>query len=145
MDLESPPPRFDELCFKIGLAVIQGQKVQFALAHYFAVFQIKQNKWSKDRAKASIEKHLSKPMGNVIKNIEDMTTIEPSILQRIKSFRDERNWLAHDFDRESTPFLRIGERIPEYIDRMDSIVHESVGVMQDLDCLGEQLCPVRPA
>ena len=145
MDSQSPPPRFDELCFKIGLSVIQGQKVQFALAHYFAVFQIKHIQWSKDQAKASIEKHLSKPMGAVISDIERKTSIDPSILERIKAFRVERNWLAHDFDRESTHYLRNGERIPEYIERMDHIVHESLGVMQDLDSLGEQLCKVRPA
>ena len=145
MDPDTPPPRFDELCFKIGLAVIQGQKVQYALAHYFGLFQIVRNKWTKSKAEESITKHLSKPMGVVIDALENESILGSPILQRVKLFKKERNWLAHDFDQESTPYIRNGQRIPEYISRMDSLIGESVGIINELSQLGEVLCPVLPA
>jgi hypothetical protein len=145
MDAQSPPARFDELCFKIGLAVIQGQKVQFSLAYYFGVYQFKNANWTKEEAKASIDFHLSKPMGVVLDEIKKKTTIDPLILKRAESFRNERNWLAHDFDQESSSSIRVGQRIPEYIDRMDFIIEESIAVMQSFDQLGEQLCPLKLA
>ena len=145
MDQQSPPPRFDELCFKIGLAIIQAQKVQFSLAYYYGVYQIKNAQWTKEQAQASIDLYLTKPMGAIITEIENKTSIDPVVLQRVKEFRNERNWLAHDFDQESSAHLRVGLKIPEYIDRMDSIVSEAVEVMQDLDHLGELLSPIPPA
>ena len=137
------PEQFQELCFKIGLAVIQGQKVQFALAYFYSVSKITQHGWTKEQGQQSIDFHLSKPMGVVVTDIEKQISVDSKILQRIKDFKDLRNWLAHDFDQESTSFLRKGERLADFTLKMDHIINESVGLMQDLDILGEMMCPTR--
>jgi len=145
MELPPKPDGFDELCYKIGLAILLGQKVQFALAHYFAVYQIKHGGWTKEQGKKSVEGHLSKPMGVVVKSILERTITDDSVILRIKEFKGLRNWLAHDFDQESAIHIWKGEKIPEYISRLDLVIHEAQGVMIDLDFIGEKLCPSKPA
>ena len=141
MSTPREPDRFRELCEKIGLALLMGQKVQFALAHYYATYQIVKNGMSKEDARKSIETHLSKPMGNVVGSIEKDAPLEHDIFEKVKAFKCRRNWLAHDFDEEATPFLAQGERIPDYIATMEGICSEAYELMQQLDALGNSLVP----
>ncbi len=135
------PDRFRELCEKIGLALLMGQKVQFALAHYYATYQIVKNGMSKEDARKSIETHLSKQMGIVVGSIEKDVPLEHDIFEKVKAFKCRRNWLAHDFDEEATPFLAKGERIPEYIATMEGICSEAYELMQQLDTVSNSLVP----
>lgn len=141
MSTPQEPDRFRELCEKIGLALLMGQKVQFALAHYYATYQIVKNGMSKEDARKSIETHLSKAMGNVVGSIEKDAPLEHDIFEKVKEFKRRRNWLAHDFDEEATPFLVQGERIPDYIATMEGICNEAYELMQQLDAVGNALVP----
>jgi hypothetical protein len=139
MEIGRPPERFSELCEKIGVALMVGQKVQFALAHYFALYQIVNSQWSTTKAKESIEYHLSRPMGVVVSDIEKSAPLEESISLKVKSFKAMRNWLAHDFDQEATPHLSQGNLLPEYIEKMEAIINSSEELMFELDAVGEAL------
>ncbi len=141
MDQEEPK-QFNELCEKVGLALMMGQKLQFALSHYYSVFHIVNSKWSKEKAKDKIQFHLSKPMGAVVNSIEKDAPLDPIIFDEVKKFKEQRNWLAHDFDEESTPFLSQGERFDHYISVMENITIQAHNIMMKLDELGEKLIPI---
>ena len=64
------PDRWEELCHDIGLALLLGQKVQFALAHYFGVHQGVRAGWNKSQIEEEIRFFLSKPMGVVVAEIK---------------------------------------------------------------------------
>ena len=119
-----------------------GQKVHIALSHYYCVFHVAHGSLSKEQAKQKLDKHLSKPMGNVINSINKEAPLCPGISERISKFRNSRNWLAHDFDQEATPFLARGERYDHYICVMDGIATQAYKIMQDLHVIGEKLVNV---
>ena len=137
------PEQFQELCRSIGIAVLMAQKVQFALAHFYATHHIVHTKWSKTDVQESISRHLSGPMGYVVAAIEKEALLTDSLRGKIGSFKDQRNWLVHTFDQEATPFLAQGQRFPEYVQQMEDIYHSAVDVMNELDAIGENLVPVR--
>jgi hypothetical protein len=137
------PERFDELCERVGLALMLGQKVQFALAHYFAVYHSVHEKWNKTKIVESIDFHLSKPMGIVVAAIKKQAPLEDNLAEKVRAFKEHRNWLAHHFDQEATPFLTKGEKVPEYIDRMNEVCAKATEVMVLLGEVGEKLIPVR--
>ncbi len=134
--------RFRELCEKVGLALMLGQKVHFALSYYHSVFGVTHGTLSKERAKQKLEQHLSTPMGNVINSINREAPLCPGITERISEFKESRNWLAHDFDQEATPFLARGKRYDHYICKMEEIATQAYEIMQELHLIGEQLVPV---
>ncbi len=136
------PKRFRELCEKVGLALMLGQKVHFALSCYYSVFHVTHGTLSKERAKQKLEKHLSTPMGNVINSINREAPLCPGITKRILEFKDRRNWLAHDFDQEATPFLARGKRFDHYICKMEEIATQACKIMQELHLIGEKLVKV---
>jgi hypothetical protein len=141
MTIPDEPARFRELCEKFGLALLMGQKVQLALAHYYARYQFVKNGMSEEDARKSIEIHLSKAMGAVVGAIETDAPLEHGIFERVKAFKCRRNWLAHDFDEEATPYLAQGERIPDYISTMEAICTEAGELMQELNAVGNSLMP----
>lgn len=133
---------FEELCEKIGLALMLSQKVQFSLAYYYAVYHITKYNWSKVQAKESIKYHLSKPMGTVVRDTEKAAPFENTIAEKVRNFKSLRNWLAHDFDEEATPYLSQDQRFPEYIAKMDEIARKAYELMLDLQTVGEKMVPV---
>jgi len=135
------PIKFKELCEKVGLALMMGQKVQFALAHYYSVFHMVKSGWSKEKAKEKIILHLSKPMGVVVNSIEKDAPLDQGLFQRIIEFKTQRNWLAHDFDEESTPFLSQNQKFDFYIKKMEQIAIQASNLMVDLNEIGDQLVP----
>lgn len=141
MNIPAEPPQFRELCEKIGLALLMGQKVHFSLAHYYATYQVVNNLLTPDKMFENIQRHLSKPMGIVITSIEKGAPLANELFDKIKAFRDRRNCLVHDFDEESTPFLAKGERFPEYTEKINSICNEALELMQDLGAVGGTLVP----
>ena len=136
------PIQFKELCEKVGLALMMGQKVQFALAYYYSVFQMVKSGWSKEKAKEKIIFHLSKPMGVVVNSIEKDAPLDQGLFQRVIEFKTQRNWLAHDFDEESTPFLSQNQKFDFYIEKMEQIAIHAQNLMVDLNKIGEQLVPL---
>lgn len=136
------PKRFRELCEKVGLALMLGQKVHIALSHYYSVFHVAHGTLSNEQAKQKLDEHLSKPMGFVIASIKKTAPLCPGISERISKFKDSRNWLAHDFDQEATPFLARGERHDHYICKMEGIATQAYKFMQDLHLIGEELVEV---
>jgi len=136
------PKRFKELCEKIGLALMMGQKVQMALAHYFSVYKIVNDGWNKERAKSKTDYHLSKPMGVVIGSIEKEAPLEQELMEKVADFKRLRNWLVHDFDEESTPFISKGKKIDDYISKMEEIIEKASTLMWQLHEVGEKMVPV---
>lgn len=136
------PKRFRELCEKVGLALMLGQKVHFALSHYYSVFHMSRGTMSRDQAKQKLDKHLSLSMGIVVNSINTNAPLRPDVSERISEFRKSRNWLAHDFDQEATPFLARGERYDDYICKMERIATQAYEIMQDLHLVGEELIEV---
>ena len=142
MMISEEPKRFKELCEEVGLALMMGQKVQFALAHYYSVYHIVNNGWNKEKAKDKIRFHLSKPMGVIVNSIEKDAPLSDELRKIIIEFKDQRNWLAHDFDEESTPFLSQDQKFGYYIEKMENIVRHANRVMIELNEIGEKLKPV---
>ncbi len=141
--IQDEPEQFRELCEKVGLALIIGQKLQFTLAYYYSVFHMVNSKWSKEESKEKIDFHLSKPMGIVVNSLEKEALLEGKLLTKIKEFKTRRNWLAHDFDEESMPFISQGLKFDHYITIMDNIVSDAHEIMKILGDIGEELIPVR--
>jgi hypothetical protein len=141
--IQEEPIKFKELCEKVGLALMMGQKLQFALAHYYSVFHMVHSKWNNEKAKEKISLHLSKPMGFIINSIKKDASLKPELFNQIIEFKKQRNWLAHDFDEESTPFLTQGKRFDYYIQKMGKITIHANEIMLKLDQVGEALIPVK--
>ena len=142
MIIPEEPEKFKELCEKVGLALMMGQKVQFALAHYYSIYQIVNNGWDKGKAKEKIMFHLSKPMGVVVSSIEKNAPLNDELFRKVIDFKNLRNWLVHDFDEESTPFLSQDQKFDYYIEKMENIAHQANQVMVVLHEIGQNLVPV---
>ena len=140
--IHEEPIKFKELCEKVGLALMMGQKVQLALAYYYSVFHMVNSEWSKEKAKEKIIFHLSKPMGVVVNSIEKDAPLDQGLFQRVIEFKAQRNWLAHDFDEESTPFLSRNQKFDFYIEKKEQIATQARNLMIDLNEIGEQLVPL---
>lgn len=139
IDLPPKPARWEELCHDIGLAVLLAQKVQFALAHYFACHQCVRAGWNKVQAQEKIDFFLSKPMGVVWRETKELTPLPDDLTSEIERFKSDRDWLVHKFDEESTRFISRGERIDEYIGRMEAISAQAQDIMLKLDSVGNEL------
>ncbi|MGR8931418.1 MAG: hypothetical protein ACU836_12320 [Gammaproteobacteria bacterium] len=136
------PIQFKELCEKVGIAFMMGQKVQFALAHYYSVFHMVNSGWSTEKAKEKIKFYLSKPMGVLVDSIEKDGQLDRSLIDQVIEFMEQRNWLAYNFDEESILFLSQNHKLDFYIGKMEKIVFQAENLMVDLDEIGEQLVPI---
>ena len=137
--IPSKPERFEILCHDVGLALLLGQKVQFALAYYFGVHQFVRAGWDKSRVDEKVRLFLSKPMGVVVSQIKKQAQLPDGLTTRTDKFKAERNWLVHDFDEESTPYISRGEKIDNYIYRMEQIAQDAQSIMIELDKIGDAL------
>lgn len=82
-------------------------------------------------------------MGFIINSIKKDASLKPELFNQIIEFKKQRNWLAHDFDEESTPFLTQGKRFDYYIQKMEKITIHANEIMLKLDQVGEALIPVK--
>ena len=139
---EEEPPEFKKLCELIGMAVMFGQKVQFALAYHYATYHAVNSGWDKSKVNSEIKKYLSKPLGSVISAIEKDGALEQDLFEDVDSFRISRNWLAHDFDEEARVYLVNGEKFEHYIEKVNAIAWHGHDLMQKLHRVGEEMCPV---
>lgn len=142
MEIPPEPEGFRELCERIGLALMLGQKVQYALAGYYGTYMRVRNGWTVDQAKAKLDHHLSTPMGTVVADIERDAPLPDGLWAQVKQFKSCRNWLVHDFDEEATPYLARGERIDHYREEMESIAQFAQAIMYSLDDVGRALAGV---
>ena len=133
---------YKELCEKIGLATMMGQKVQFSLAYYYSVFHIVHSKWSKEKAKKRIEYYLSSPMEVVIQSIENDAALDSEVFQEIVRFKEKRNWLTHEFTEESTLSLIQGKGFDMYIQIMEEIINHANRIMEKLNEIDRKLKPL---
>jgi uncharacterized protein YutE (UPF0331/DUF86 family) len=78
-------------------------------------------------------------MGKVIRDIEERATLSEALMEKIKTFRDERNWLVHDFDEESTPFIHESEKVAEFGQRIFEIMSHSHEINMELGQVGEDM------
>jgi hypothetical protein len=138
MGIPPEPLGFRDLCERVGLALMLGQKVQYALAGYYATFMSKKNHWTIDQAKKQLEYHLSKPMGIVVADIEKHVPLPEGLWLQVKEFKECRNWLVHEFDEEATPYLARGEHILEYKARMEGMILFATSLMSALDGFGKE-------
>ena len=140
MEQISPKPvRWEELCYDIGLAVLLAQKVQFALAHYFACHQAVRAGWNRNRIEEKVRFFLSKPMGVVVGEIKKHTPLPDALSSQVDQFKADRDWLVHSFDEESTLHISRGERFDHYISRMEAISAQAQTIMLALDPIGDDL------
>ena len=135
--------QFKELSEKIGLAILMGQKLQFALAYYYAVFHIINSKWSKEKAKKRIEYYLSSPMEVIVNSIEEDAPLDAELFQEIVRFKEKRNWLTQEFDEESTLSLIQGKGFEIYLPIMEEITNNAKSIMEKLNEVDEKLKPLR--
>lgn len=136
------PKEFRELCEKVGLALIMGQKVQFALAYYYSVYHLVNSGWNSEQVKAKVDFHLSRPMGVVVSAIEKDAPLEASLYDELVQFKAKRNWLVHDFDEESTQYLTQGDKYQHYLKIMDDFINDAETLMVRLHVVGQSLVPV---
>jgi len=139
MMIPTKPERFEILCHDVGLALLLGQKVQFALTYYFGVHQAVRVGWGKSQVDEKIKRFLSKPMGVIISEIKKQAPLPEELSNKVDKFKEDRNWLVHDFDEESTPYISRGEKIDDYISRMEQIVQDAQEIMFELDKVGDTL------
>ncbi len=141
IDYPLEPEKFRELCERVGLALMMGQKVQYALAYYFSVYHMVNSGWSKEEAMRKVDFHLSKPMGVIVNSIEKSAPLDGALFKKVLRFKERRNWVAHDFDDESTQYIAKGERIDHYISEMSGIVSLALELVKALNNVGEELVP----
>lgn len=139
MTIPPKPERFEILCHDVGLALLLGQKVQFALTYYFGVHQAVRAGWKKGQVDERIRRFLSKPMGVIISEIKKHAPLPEKLSNKVDKFREDRNWLVHNFDEESTPYISRGEKIDDYISRMEHIAQDAQEIMFALDKVGDTL------
>jgi hypothetical protein len=139
MMIPPKPERFEILCHDVGLALLLGQKVQFALTYYFGVYQAVRVGWEKSQVDEKIRLFLSKPMGVIISEIKKQAPLPEELSNKVDKFKKDRDWLVHDFDEESTPYISRGEKIDDYISRMEQIVQDAQAIMFELDEVGDTL------
>lgn len=137
--IQPKPERFEILCHDVGLALLLGQKVQFALAYYFGVHQAVRAGWEKSQVDEKVKLFLSKPMGVIVSEIKKQAPLPDDLSTKVDKFKADRNWLVHDFDEESTPFISRGEKIDNYISRMEQISQDAQVIMLELDKIGDVL------
>jgi len=133
------PERFEILCHDVGLALLLGQKVQCALTYYFGVHQAVRVGWKKNQVAEKVRLFLSKPMGVIVSEIKKQAPLPDDLATKVDKFKADRNWLVHDFDEESTPYISRGEKIDDYISRMEQIVIDAQAIMLELDKIGDAL------
>ncbi len=139
MMIPPKPERFEILCHDVGLALLLGQKVQFALTYYFCVHQAVRFGWKKSQMDEKVRLFLSKPMGVVISEIKKQAPLPDDLSNKVDKFKADRNWLVHYFDEESTPYISRGEKIDDYICRLEQIVQDAQTIMFELDEIGDAL------
>ncbi len=137
------PARWEELCHDVGLAVLLAQKVQFALVYYYACHLGVRAGWNKSQTREKISYFLSKPMGVVWREVKEQAPLPCSLTAQIEEFKADRDWLVHNFDQESTPFISRGKRIDQYIGRMEAISAQAQDIMLKLDVVGDELMQER--
>jgi hypothetical protein len=135
------PEHSKELCEKIGLAMMEGQKLQFALAYYYVVFHIVNSKWGKEKAKKRIEYYLSSSMEIIVDSIEDDAPLDPELFQEIVRFKEKRNWLTHEFVDESTLPLIQGKGFELYVQLMEEIIKHANRIIEKLNKVHKTLKP----
>ncbi|MBH0058751.1 hypothetical protein I6F65_17550 [Pseudoalteromonas sp. SWXJZ94C] len=141
MVIPDEPLEFRELCEKVGLALIMGQKVQYSLVYFYSVYHQVNSGWSKDKSKEKANFYLSKAMGNIVNAIKKDDCLDQKLFEQVIQFKKDRNWLAHDFDEESTRFLAVNERFQHYIDVMDNITQQALLLIKNLDQVGKAMVP----
>lgn len=137
--MPSKPERFAILCHGIGLALLLGQKVQFALAYYFGVNHAVRAGWNRNQLDEKVRYFLSNPMGVVVSEIKQKAPLPAELSIKVDEFKASRNWLVHDFDEEATPHIWRGQKIHEYIERMERIAGSAIEIMTELDKIGDDL------
>ena len=142
LDIPKEPEGFKKLCEETGLALMLGQKVHISLSCYYSVFHKTHGKLTKEQAKEKLDFHLSKVMGVIIKAIKKDAPLDDELFNKILEFKDNRNWLAHDFDQEAVPFLARGEDLGPFIRKMQRISKQACEIMDELHHVGEKLAPV---
>lgn len=141
-DIPAEPEGFDDLCCNIGLAILIAQKVQLALAKYYAAFMATRHGWNNEQRNDSLSCHLKSTLGAVVKDISrkaHMRDLLGELWWDVLTFKDDRNWIAHNFDEEATPFLAKGRRIPEYAERMHQIAESGHAIMRAMESIGDAL------
>jgi len=78
-------------------------------------------------------------MGVIVSEIKKQTPLPDILSNEVDKFKANRNWLVHDFDEESTPYISRGEKIDDYITRMEHIVEDAQTIMIELDKIGNAL------
>lgn len=150
LNIPEEPERFRELCEKTGLALMLGQKVQFALSYYYSVFHKTHGNFTEEKVKEKLEFHLSKPLGVVVDSIEKAAPLGDELFSKVRSFQAERNWLAHDFDQEMNMFRLVNEADDEggtpdlspWISRLEKISEQACEIIAELVHVGEKLAPI---
>ena len=150
LNIPEEPERFKELCETTGLVLMLGQKVQFALSCYYSVFHKIHGNFTEEKAKEKLEFHLSKPLGVVVDSIEKAAPLGDELFSKVRSFKEERNWLAHDFDQEMNMLRLVNEADDEggtpdlspWISRIEKIAEQAWDIMTELHHVGEKLVPV---
>ncbi len=138
-DRNTEPDGFSDLCRSIGLAVLMGQKVQYALASYYVVFMSVRKQIAMQETDVMLDMFLSNPMGKVIGEIRKNAPLSQSLDAQVNEFQKKRNWLVHDFDEESTPHIVRGQGIHEYIHNIQEIVAAAEALLHALDKVGVDL------
>ncbi|MFC1824882.1 hypothetical protein ACFL9T_19410 [Thermodesulfobacteriota bacterium] len=139
MIIPPKPERWEILCHNIGLALLLGQKLQFALAYYLGVHQAVRGGLNENQLDAKVSYFLSKPMGVVVSEIKQKAPLPDFLSKNVDEFKTARNWLVHNFDEEATPHISRGQKIDEYITRMEQITQEAISIMNELDKIGDEL------
>ena len=78
-------------------------------------------------------------MGVVINDIQKKAPLDEELMAKIDSFRNERNWLVHDFDAESTPYIHEKEKVEAFGERIFEIMSQSNEINWDLDRVGQEM------
>lgn len=124
------PNEFNEVVSQIGFAVLQIQVLEQALAVHFVLV----HKVSVEMARSEIEelflKTEKRTLGQLFKSIPNTNQATLTLLLRLKSFVEERNWLIHRVRHENGTDFYSGAKRTALIQRIIAIAEEALALQK---------------
>lgn len=113
-----------------GIAILHCQELENALATYLVMRIQGRPGMGLEKGQALLEKANRKPMGPLIKALQEADVLSPSLEGRLLSILDERNWAAHRIARENRGILYKPALFDVVRDRLERLTAEALDLQK---------------
>jgi hypothetical protein len=112
----------------VGFALWQIQELETTLAHYLVIVHKIEPGVAVDIAEGILEKARKKTLGQLVKELKSEEKVPQGLFERLESFVEHRNWLAHRSRGESRKHLYQAQSNHIFFDRVDWIADEALSL-----------------